>query len=583
MYQLKLLKVEVETADIKVFWFVAQDQHRSLFKFKAGQFIAFKIPVASGAIMRCYSLARAPRSDGTFCIGVRRVEGGLGSNWLHDHLKAGDTILGSVPAGLFTLTSRSTPLKLIAAGSGITPILSIFETALSDSERPISLLYAVSDREKVAFEQTIRDLIARYPDRAGVKYHFDCDASGYLTQPELCEWIGLAEDADIYICGPPAFMDLCAAAAADAGIASSAIHIERFNLPAQRQPSGFAAAEFADKRTSLLIVREGKQESISYNGYLTVLEAMRTAGLSPEASCEEGFCGACRAFKAGGQIELKANHCLSAEDLEAGWILSCQAVVKSEHAEIRFDGPELGSPHGDRSTPLGRRFYDPRAVRTRRIAIVLASMAASIPVAIWIYLSPLHARLLNPGPMMPGHASLDCVSCHQPAPGDTRQQIQAIVASWLGWRHDNPQFGFLPPQNSDCVDCHERANDRHPINRFREPRFLAALDIVDARTCGGCHIEHTGDRVAGNGQYCEACHKDVEVKHDPLELSHANLASQQRWDTCLQCHDFHGNHKHETPRSLAARLDLSAVKNYLKDGADPFGSEKSSKAKQARQ
>ena len=103
MYELKLLKVEVETADIKVFWFVAQDQHRSLFKFKAGQFIAFKIPVASGTVMRCYSLARAPRSDGTFCIGVRRVKGGLGSNWLHDHLKAGDTILGSVPAGLFRL------------------------------------------------------------------------------------------------------------------------------------------------------------------------------------------------------------------------------------------------------------------------------------------------------------------------------------------------------------------------------------------------------------------------------------------------------------------------------------------------
>jgi hypothetical protein len=53
---------------------------------------------------------------------------------------------------------------------------------------------------------------------------------------------------------------------------------------------------------------------------------------------------------------------------------------------------------------------------------------------------------------------------------------------------------------------------------------LSALDIVDARTCGGCHIEHTGDRVASNGQYCEACHKNVEVKHDPLELSHANLA-----------------------------------------------------------
>ncbi|HLJ00981.1 MAG TPA: 2Fe-2S iron-sulfur cluster-binding protein [Bradyrhizobium sp.] len=581
MYELTLSKVEVETADTKAFWFTPEPRYRNFFKFKAGQFIAFKIPIASGAVVRCYSMARASRDDGTICIGVKRVEGGLGSNWLHDHLKVGDRLQGSLPSGLFTLTSNPAPLKLFAAGSGITPILSLFETALAETERPIVLLYAIRDRDSIVFKTTIEELVARHPGRARVRYHFDGEAGGYLSKSELREWLGKNSDSEVYVCGPQIFMGLCAEAADEAGIPETALHIENFSLPAHEERRDLDAADAAGNDVALTVVLNGQSQTIKYHGQTTVLAAMKQAGLSPESSCEEGFCGACRALKVKGDIELAANYCLSNEDLDLGWILTCQARVKSEKAEIYFDNLDLGQTVR-RDEALGGRGLDQIPMRRRRAAIALVSAAASFLIAIWVYLSPLHARLLNPGPMMPGHASLDCISCHQTAPGTTRQQIQAIVGKWLGWRHDNPQFAYMPPQNSDCADCHERANDRHPTNRFKEPRFLSALDIVDARTCMGCHTEHTGERVANNGQYCAACHKDVEAKHDPLETSHVALAAQNRWETCLQCHDFHGNHKRDIPRSLSMKLDLTAIENYLKDGADPFGPEKPNQAKRVR-
>lgn len=219
---------------------------------------------------------------------------------------------------------------------------------------------------------------------------------------------------------------------------------------------------------------------------------------------------------------------------------------------------------------------------TRLGIIVSAFLISSVAVA-WAILSPTHFFLLNKGPMTIGHEELACTSCHDIAPGSTRQQLQAIVAGWMGLRNDEVHLSLRPPQNSDCVDCHDRANDRHPIHRFKEPRFLQALEIVDARSCMGCHTEHSGMRVSNSGEYCVACHKEMTIKNDPLMPPHIDLANQGRWDSCLQCHDFHNNHKYQAPKFFPERIDLKTVKNYLRDMESPYGTEKVVRAKKERQ
>jgi hypothetical protein len=126
--------------------------------------------------------------------------------------------------------------------------------------------------------------------------------------------------------------------------------------------------------------------------------------------------------------------------------------------------------------------------------------------------------------------------------------------------------------NATCTDCHDNPDDRHPAHRFLEPRFAQARRELAPEQCISCHREHTGARISRiDGEFCVACHADTEVKDDPAEPTHATLFAEGRWDTCLACHDFHGNHAHEPPRTLDAALSPATVAGYLRNAASPYG------------
>ena len=197
-------------------------------------------------------------------------------------------------------------------------------------------------------------------------------------------------------------------------------------------------------------------------------------------------------------------------------------------------------------------------------------------------LSPVHLGLLNPGPMTPGHGDLSCTSCHEPAQGSLRQQLQAKVRHWVGLRKAPAQFGYTAPDSSDCAACHARSDDAHAIHRFAEPRFVDALKTVGASSCLGCHREHSGRRVSSDGRFCAACHADLALKADPLDESHRTLIAEQRWTTCLGCHDYHGNHMRRAQGRLADALSASAIEAYLAQGRDPYASAKIHPARRIR-
>lgn len=182
---------------------------------------------------------------------------------------------------------------------------------------------------------------------------------------------------------------------------------------------------------------------------------------------------------------------------------------------------------------------------------------------------------LSLGPMNTGHEGLSCNACHTEAKGNLLQQIQANVAYTFGARKTEADFGTENVDNKKCLECHDRPNDRHPTHRFLEPKFADAIKNINATECETCHREHNDTRVVlADATFCVNCHYDLKVKNDPIDTPHSELIINQQWSTCLQCHDFHGNHIYKTAEKMKDTIALKEIDAYLKGGNDPFTSKK---------
>lgn len=177
-----------------------------------------------------------------------------------------------------------------------------------------------------------------------------------------------------------------------------------------------------------------------------------------------------------------------------------------------------------------------------------------------------HAR----GTPNPGHEDLACTDCHAPAEGTLRQQLQANIRDFVGLREGTVTFGFEDVTNENCQACHDRPNDRHPTFRFLESRFVDARAAIAPQVCESCHLEHQGERVTIGGTYCVYCHTDLDLRDDPIEIPHAELVANEDWESCLQCHDYHGNHIMETPKMEEDMISQQVIEQYFKDGPSPY-------------
>jgi hypothetical protein len=209
------------------------------------------------------------------------------------------------------------------------------------------------------------------------------------------------------------------------------------------------------------------------------------------------------------------------------------------------------------------------AVRRRvGVAVGVALGAAVVGVLCAPGCEHLHAA----GPMNVGHAVVVCDSCHVEAPGTVRQQLQAVARDWTGLHDGTVDVGFQRVSSRECVACHERPEDRHPGYRFLEPRFDAVRAELHPERCASCHRDHEGVRVTtAETTYCRHCHGELVVDKDPLDVPHAQLVAERRWETCLGCHDFHGNHAIKPPRRLVDAIPVERIRGYFAGGPSPYG------------
>ncbi len=343
------------------------------FSFLPGQYLTLRAMVHGEDLRRSYSICAA--AGEAMRVGVRRVPGGAFSNWLHQSLKAGDRIEVLEPQGRFgAVLSNAAPgrqahkpdstavqanvatnVLAIAGGSGITPILSIIKTLLEQHPGTrCTLLYGNRTVASTMFKEELEDLKNRYLARFALHPVFsreqvDAAPGSPLARGRLDrERIGLflqilvnprAIDA-AFVCGPHALNDEAQAALLDAGIAPERIHIERFGIPPEQQPVGDVhAAQPGDADASRVsIVRDGiTREIVFHKGDASILDAAARAGLDVPYSCKSGVCATCRAKLIDGQVRMDRNFALDASDIDAGFVLTCQAHPLSERVVVSFD------------------------------------------------------------------------------------------------------------------------------------------------------------------------------------------------------------------------------------------------------
>lgn len=322
---------------------------RDEFTFIPGQYLTVHRPGAPDDERRSYSICSQPGAAG-ITLGVREIPGGVVSTWLNRVARVGDWLDCMAPDGQFgALTPATGPrhLLLVAAGSGITPLLSIAESALAaHPENRITLLYGNRSVASMLFREALNDLKDRYLGRFDLHCVFSREPQdivlhegrldGAKLRAFLTTLIPVSTLDDAFLCGPNAMLDEATRVLLEAGLPASRVHVERFGAPDTM--SATLSTSHAVNEARLTLILDGKTRVIPIeDARTTVLDAARAAGLDLPFSCRTGVCATCRAKVLAGEVEMARNFALLEDDLKAGIILTCQAHPVTAEVTVSFD------------------------------------------------------------------------------------------------------------------------------------------------------------------------------------------------------------------------------------------------------
>lgn len=338
-HQLRVAKVERETADTISLILSVPDLLKPEFAYRAGQYLAIRARVGGKRLTRCYSMSSSPETDKRMRVTVKRVEGGAVSNWIHDVLKPGDAVEAMVPAGRFCLRPHDNPIVLLGGGSGITPLLSLAKSALATTQRRVTLVDANRDRESIVFAAELDALAAADPGRFRLVHWLD-DANGLITSDALAELEVLDPVADVYICGPDAFMKTAEQAVLAAGVDPGHVFFEHFVSPLDAEGTSDPGDDFfalGRRCESVTITLRKQMVEGAYRHGDTILDAAMRLGLRPPFVCRAGECASCIARVTQGAAAMFANHALALDEVEGGYILTCQSVPTSRTITLAYE------------------------------------------------------------------------------------------------------------------------------------------------------------------------------------------------------------------------------------------------------
>ena len=348
-HTLKVKSVKKETSDCVSVSFVIPAELEELFQFKEGQNITIKKTVNGEELRRSYSVCTAPHEK-DLKVAIKKVEGGMFSAFANDELKAGDTLEIMPPTGRFNSKNAAGNYLAIAAGSGITPVISIIKHILQTQQQSsFTLIYGNKSRSSIIFFEEIEALKNKHMER------FSCinilsrertDAAvnyGRINVDKLealRHLVDFKSFNDIYICGPEEMIFAASAFLEKEGIAKSNIHFELFTTPGQKKIISTGAAKPEDNaaKSKITVKLDGRSFDfdLAYNSD-SILDAALQSGADLPYACKGGVCCTCRARLISGQVHMDVNYALEEEEVAQGFILTCQSHPLTDEVVVDFD------------------------------------------------------------------------------------------------------------------------------------------------------------------------------------------------------------------------------------------------------
>ena len=352
-HNIKVRDIYKETKDCVVVTFDIPDNLIEKFKFKQGQHLTIRKEIDGQDIRRNYSLCSNP-TDNEWKVAIKTIRDGIFSNYAINHLKKGDELLVMPPHGEFYVDidlNASNNYIAFAAGSGITPIISMIKTHLQlEPKSTFKLFYLNRTVNSIIFKEEIEQLKNEFFHRFQVFYfltkekrdiaflngRFDKEKMAILTKT----FIDIEDTAEAFICGPQDMIFLIRDELKAAGLPKEKIHYELFFTGSSEEENKHIA-EVLDQRadgTEVTIIDAGKEfHFIMDEDYDTILDGALAAGADLPFACKGGVCSTCKCKVLEGSVKMKVNYALEDKELANNFVLSCQSVPTSKKVVVDFD------------------------------------------------------------------------------------------------------------------------------------------------------------------------------------------------------------------------------------------------------
>jgi len=340
-----------ESADAVSLTFAIPSELAGDYSFAPGQYLTLRTNMDGEEVRRSYSICSGP-DDGELRIAVKKVDGGAFSSWAADELKAGDELDVMTPTGRFGIAYAPDQARVhvgFAAGSGITPILSIVKGVLArEPDSRFFLFYGNRSAGGMLFREALEELKDRFMQRLSIFHVISGEEQdipilhgrldGEKVRVLLRSLVPASCVDHVFICGPTGMSEDIEATCRDIGISDDRIHVERFvsGLGGKPRPKAVVAPSAPAKAMASLVV-DGKRREVPVAEGESILDAALRAGMDLPFACKGGMCSTCRAKLVEGEAQMEVNYSLEPWELKAGFILTCQARPVSQRIVVDYD------------------------------------------------------------------------------------------------------------------------------------------------------------------------------------------------------------------------------------------------------
>ncbi|MEY2963448.1 MAG: phenylacetate-CoA oxygenase/reductase subunit PaaK [Bacteroidota bacterium] len=346
---LTVKEVRRETADAVSIAFDIPAGQEANFSYLPGQYLTLKTNIDGAEVRRSYSICSAPH-EGELRVAVKQIENGVFSTYANQKLKSGDVIESMAPMGNFVWEKQAQASHVVgwAAGSGITPMMAIAKSVLkSDSESTFTLVYGNKNSNSIIFKNELEDLKNQFVNRFEVHHILSREDQGSdktygRIDAEKAKafnghFFDVVTTTAHYLCGPLGMIESVSEALQGLGTAKDKIHFELFNTSAPSAEETAASEARATEKASVTVILDGEETHFEMGAKQYILDAALDAGADVPYACKGAVCCTCRAKVLEGSAEMVMNYALVDDEVNDGYILTCQSHATSDKLVVSFD------------------------------------------------------------------------------------------------------------------------------------------------------------------------------------------------------------------------------------------------------